>query len=686
MTDLILVRLHPGEQTDPDTFTAALQGLQITAFDLTVADPGQPVQIGTASGLAAPPVIVGGTLTGGTVDLSSTQIIQHWLLYIDGIDPKIQLESAATAVIEVSASAGHPEYPTADSFDVQLVITRNGVPIADAVVEYNAAVVQVATPSPDQTAYFGTSSHETVTVPTAPGATYATIPPAPPAGAQPPALLLSSDGTPPSFGDLKKAIDGVLADDPGGTDLVTYTLAHGQLSAAQCQQIGAEIIWNRGFSQAPDEPSDYGLLYTSDPASALGVKAQDEDGARQQFEGKVSAYHATNDALAVRLAGYVFAASAAVLAEQTSAQATSAGFPFPLITGTDPVIDTEVELKNVPAGSFAVPAAYFYALATALSSQITPDQRYHLAVFAPEDKNLQQFTAAAAAKVIGSAEGFVTPGVSAPAINANQAARRLSSLGAISGSLPAVVADADVTELVNDWLGYSDVTATIDAAFWSAEVGASATTAHQADYLDLVLQVVSGELPGSSAFAAFLSAVAGPAAGDRQRQPAGSHARSGLAGVLPGQSRAAAAVHRPRQHGRADRGVRQAPAEVLHHTERPGQPVPAEPGPAGRARQARLRRPGRVRPELRGRGRRSLRLRNRLGHHGAGRGRGRHPARRRRRAGLAHPGAEHHRGPVPDDGLRRDSHTGPQRAAVLADGGALRARLHRRGGRAGPDP
>ena len=416
----------------------------------------------------------------------------------------VQLESAATAVIEASAPAGHPEYPTADSFDVQLVITRNGVPIADAVIEYNAAVVQVAgTPSSDQTFYFD---------PPPPGAaTYVTIPPAPPAGAQPPALILPSDGTPPPFDDLKTAIDGVLADDPGGTDLVGYTLANGQLSAAQCLQIGAEIIWNRGYLPPPDEPSDYGMLYTSDPVSQLNVNTQDEDSTRQQFEGKVTAYHAVNDALAARLAGYVYAASAAVLCEQTSAQATSAGFPFPLIAGTNPVIDTEVELTNLTAGSFAVPAAYFYALATTLSSQITAGQRYQLVTYAPEDKNLQQLTAAAAANVIGSDEVFVTLGSSPPpAINFGQAARRLSSLGAISGSLPAVNADAQVTGLVNDWLLYAGATATIDSTFWQPEVGATATAARQADYLDLVLQVVTGELSGSTAFSSFLSAIQAP--------------------------------------------------------------------------------------------------------------------------------------------------------------------------------
>ena len=146
MTDLILVRLHPAQQTDPNTFTAALQGLQITAFDLTVADPAHPVQIGTASGLAAPPSVSGNNVKGGTVDLSSTQIIQHWLLYLDNNHPKVQLESAATAVIEVSAPAGHPEYPTADSFDVQLVITRNGVPICTTAALYSMTVSAIGTP------------------------------------------------------------------------------------------------------------------------------------------------------------------------------------------------------------------------------------------------------------------------------------------------------------------------------------------------------------------------------------------------------------------------------------------------------------------------------------------------------------------------------------------------------------
>jgi hypothetical protein len=48
---------------------------------------------------------------------------------------EVQLESAATAVIVADPPAGHPDYPTPDSFDVQLVITGNRQPIADAAID-----------------------------------------------------------------------------------------------------------------------------------------------------------------------------------------------------------------------------------------------------------------------------------------------------------------------------------------------------------------------------------------------------------------------------------------------------------------------------------------------------------------------------------------------------------------------
>ena len=43
MADLIILRLHPGQQISPADFRAYLQGLTITAYDLSYANPlGEP--------------------------------------------------------------------------------------------------------------------------------------------------------------------------------------------------------------------------------------------------------------------------------------------------------------------------------------------------------------------------------------------------------------------------------------------------------------------------------------------------------------------------------------------------------------------------------------------------------------------------------------------------------------------
>jgi hypothetical protein len=484
MANLILVRLHPSDQTDPGSFTNALKGLHLEAYDLTVSAPGEPVKIGTAKGLAD---------VDPFVDLTKKQIMQHW--FID--NGTLVLESAATAVIVADPPAAHPEYPTADSYDLKLVITRDGQPIADATIDYNVAVVQMTPPPGEQGWYFGGSAiyPDIPGAPTA-GGSYVTIPPAI-KKAHAPALVLSSDGTVSPFGPLLTAIDKVLAGDPGGTSLVAYTQANGQLLPAQCQQIAAEIVWNRSYFPPPPEPPDYGLLYTN-PDSV--DDPQNEDNARQQFEGKMTSYYATNNAQATRLSGYVYAASVAVLCEQMSAQAPTAGFPFPLIIPPAATVDTEVEITPIPAGmSFAVPAAYFYALLTTmLSTQSTTSQLYQQVVQLPEDKNLQSLTVAATAGIVTAGvkigqktqppEKFVTDTALTP-ININQAARRLAALSAVSGSLPQVALGPPAppaATLLSAWLAHKGATTDIDTAFWAGEIASE-----QAAYLDLVLRVIT---------------------------------------------------------------------------------------------------------------------------------------------------------------------------------------------------
>ena len=479
MSTFIIVGLHPTKPTDSGSFTSALTGLNITAYDLTFGDSSQGVQIGTASGLADPYV--------NLVDITATQVMQAYVdLPQPAPNPPIRvLESAAIAVIVASPPAGHPEYPSADSFDLRLEITRNGQTIADQTIDFNISVVDVAGPLPNlQSGYFAMDL-----------SAYAAIPPAPPSGTLPPApLTLPSDGTPPNFDDLVTAINKVLADDPTGTDLVGST----PLTMQQCQQIASEITWNRVFYPPPALPRSLGEMYT-DPETDPSVKAQDAENDRKTFEAQLAGYYATYNAQAAALANFVFAASAAVACEQQTLNAPSAELPFPLLTGQPGApVNTAVLLTSTATPPpptaplnppFAVPATFFYALGATLPPTVgltpAPGPRYNLAVYAPENKTLQEFTTAINAAVITGSEGFLTQ-TAMPTINIAQAARRLSSLGAVSRALPPVILQAPASTLVTDWLGYTGDTTGIDSGFWTGEVASNEDA-----YLDLVTQVVT---------------------------------------------------------------------------------------------------------------------------------------------------------------------------------------------------
>jgi hypothetical protein len=486
-TDLIIIRLHPTNPESASDFRTDLAGLTIEAYDLMVDDtsPGEPV--GTASGLAA------AAPANNAINIANKQIMQHYMAVTVGAVTTNYLEAAATAVIIANPPAGHTEYPAADSFDLRLVIKRNGAAVTDDVIDYNVLAVQVTGPlSKSQ------QSYQQLTA-----STYVAIPPAPPAGSTAPALTLPSDGTPPAFDALVSAIDAVLALDPSGASLEGYAAQPGQLSVATCQQIAAEIIWNRSYDPPPSEPvsstavgfMDYGITYTNPQPGAPDLASQqDMDTARQQFEANWKSYYATNMADVTQLMSYVYTAWAAVICEYMSTQASSAGFAFPILTSNEPAIDTGVVLTSSPAGNaldpgFGVPAAYFYALATALPTQIPPSQRYDLARYSPESKTLLDLTNAQTASIITSDEAFTTdPGRT---LNLNQAARRLDSLGSASSSLPSVaLTGAAISQLVSDWLNYAGATTTIDTAFWPGEV-----TAHEADYLQLVMEVVTDNDP-----------------------------------------------------------------------------------------------------------------------------------------------------------------------------------------------
>ncbi|WP_437827895.1 neuraminidase-like domain-containing protein [Sorangium sp. So ce1153] len=477
MPSLIILRLHPVEPIDGATFRDFLAALTIKAFDLSFGDSVTGVHIGTASGLADPHLP---STTDNSVDVNNTSILQH---YVDFVPPGPPvpvriLEAAATAVIVVNAPAGHPEYPSGTSFDIRLEITRGGMGLVNQAFHYNVTITDVVALSSDQTSYFGMAVSAFIALPSStvgldPSLAYVDLP---------------ADGRPPRFDDLVKAIDLVLAKDPGGAGA---TLVEAPvLTPAQSRQVAAEIVWNRALYPPPEPPRSIGALYTMPPIDPSADKDKLER-ERKQFEAELAGYQTTHDVEALRLAGFVYAASAAIACEIMSKQASRAGLDVPIITGASTgaeragarVILTQAGALNP---SFVVPAAYFYALGAMMPMAVAPEQRYEMARLQREARVAGEIQASVDAGVIAMPAAPLTVMPATPGIQVAQAARRLRALGASQGSAAEITVAAPVTTLVTDWLAYAGSTSVIEASFWVPEAAAQ-----PAAYLDLLLRVIT---------------------------------------------------------------------------------------------------------------------------------------------------------------------------------------------------
>ncbi|WP_431970063.1 neuraminidase-like domain-containing protein [Nocardia sp. bgisy134] len=492
MPDLIILRLFPAEPMAANDFTTVLTGLKITAYDLTFAESVEGVELGSASALADPHL---GSTTNNHVDIESTQLLQH---YIDVTDPfgatTRELEAVATAVIVVDAPAGHTEYPTPTSFDLRLELTKGGLGISHRRLHYNVDVTTRPNLSNSQKKYFDMEASAYVTLP------------ATGAGLDPNLAFvdLPSDGQPPSFDQMVRAIDTVLADDPGGANATL--VGRSPLTLAESRQIAAEIVWNR-TAYPPPQPDarlgldPFGALYTDPPAEET-LSADDIEKARARFEAELNGYYGTHEAEALRLAGFVYSASAAVAQEVLSIRATQARFDFPLITdAATPTTKHAAGVALVENGgltpAYVVPAAYFYALGAQMPGQVGPPQRFDMARFALEPQVLSAFETAVDGGVITAPAAPLT--VTGPAVAATQAARRLRALGAAENTLTEVPLIAPIEALVTRWLAHTGPSTSIDTDFWASEV-----TVNPGPYLELLLQGVTANS------AALIAAIEAP--------------------------------------------------------------------------------------------------------------------------------------------------------------------------------
>jgi hypothetical protein len=160
------------------------------------------------------------------------------------------------------------------------------------------------------------------------------------------------------------------------------------------------------------------------------------------------------------------------------------------------VEDASIILTNLlPASGFGVPAAFFYALTASVPPQITSSQRYRLATGDSIAHVLSQLTTAINSAVITDSETYVTSAL--PAINAAQAARRISALSVPTASTsPQLALSAAIQPIVTLWLALGSALATPssenydpaadDTSFWPG-----AALAQPSPFLILVLTVVT---------------------------------------------------------------------------------------------------------------------------------------------------------------------------------------------------
>lgn len=467
MPSLLVIRLHPIEPITGDEFTNYLNGLSITAHDLSFADPtgATTPALGPATYIAPTALPPSPSLDPTPVQDPDSRIVQHFSITPGALlgDFVRNFSAVATAVIQIPDPPAGGEYRTAD---VRLVITRNGNEIAHKPIYYNVPVASAPIPA-DPNNF--------------PGLQPISLHLALPSSAQPsPTVILPEDGTAPNFAVLRTAVETVLNADPGSTAGIA------DLDPAHCRHIAYEIIWDRMAYPLPLPKRSLEEIYTGPQASD-----SDDERDRRIFEGDLLTYYTKHNAEAERLKTFIFSLSAAIWCEDQSRLATQAGFHFPVFPGP-PKGEAKVILKASGAAldpAFEVPAAYFYALTAILPSQLKREDRFKMVALDAEAQIVTNIEQAIDDQVLNEPAG----------INRFQAARRLRALGSANeiGTPEWVLTPGtQVHGLISSWLNFPTSPLRPESPislFWETLSPAN-TTGH----LDLILCAITKEHPPST--------------------------------------------------------------------------------------------------------------------------------------------------------------------------------------------
>lgn len=449
---LLVIRILPEKPMSPADFTAALNGLTITARDLSFGNTDAGILLGTAKYFPPDALIPPDANDAAT-------IVQHFD-YFPTPTPTRNDFSVATAAIKLLGGIEYKEK------DIVLEISRGGGTIPHKKRYFNVPFAPGGLPVDHNDLKVMTSVSLHLFIP----------PSSKQLGGGPDQISLSEDGTPPNYQLLKAAVETVLAQDPTG--LVNLK----DLTLAQCKHIAYELAWNkRSLYPLPVPPSGRTLevLYTT-------PNNNDEESDRRIFEGDLQGYYAITNAEAEQLTNYIYALAAAHWAEEQSTQTKQVFYRFPVNPTSASTPDgkiglTQLILEGAGGGpmspSFSVGANFFYALGADMPIQIDAAQRYQIAIREKESGLKEKINKAIEQKVIDDPSGVP--------MTQWQAVRRLLCLYVFNASTLTVqiVTDPGHISLLNNWLGETgeDI-----STFW-LNLGGPNEQAHR----DLMLRALS---------------------------------------------------------------------------------------------------------------------------------------------------------------------------------------------------
>jgi hypothetical protein len=199
MPSLLVIRLHPVEPITGADFTSYLNGLSITAHEVSFADPaGTGPAFGTAAYIA-PTLPPSPSPDPSPVPNLNTRITQHFGIKPIPLSTNFEREffAVATAVIQIPDPPAGGEYRTAD---VRLEIKRGTNTIVHKQIYYNVSVAPAPIPPNPNVfpALQPISLHLALSSP----------------GQVSPVVVVPEDGTAPHFADLRTAVEKVLNADP----------------------------------------------------------------------------------------------------------------------------------------------------------------------------------------------------------------------------------------------------------------------------------------------------------------------------------------------------------------------------------------------------------------------------------------------------------------------------------------